>query len=119
MEGALADAEAAVNGRFAPDEPHVAHRKIRQRDPKGYRGRTWATRERLWIDRVASAWLIRRFIDPEARFVWLERIKDCPKKALGFDFDGAEFTHVDSKVTFEVLVASFGLEHDTGLARVG
>ena len=79
----------------------------------------WATREHLWIDRVASAWLIRRFIDPQARFTWLKRIKDCPKKALGFDFDGAEFTHADSKVTFEVLVASFGLEHDEGLARMG
>jgi nucleotide-binding universal stress UspA family protein len=119
IEGAVEDAEAALNARFAPDEPRAAHEKIKRRDRKDYRGRTWATRERLWIDRVASAWLIRRFIDPEARFVWLTRIKDCPKKALGFDFDGAEFTHVDSKVTFEVLIASFGLEHDAGLARIG
>jgi hypothetical protein len=119
IEGAVEDAEAALNARFAPDEPHAAHEKIKRRDRKDYRGRTWATRERLWIDRVASAWLIRRFIDPEARFIWLKRVKDCPKKALGFDFDGAEFTHVDSKVTFEVLVTSFGLEQDAGLARVG
>jgi hypothetical protein len=42
-------------------------------------------------------------------------VKDCPKRAVGFDFDGAEFTHVDCKVTFEVLVASFGLEGDPGL----
>jgi hypothetical protein len=119
MEGALDDAEGSLNARFAPDEPRAAHEKIKRRDRRDYRGRTWATREHLWIDRVASAWLIRRFIDPEARFVWLQRAKDCPKKALGFDFDGAEFTHVDSRVTFEVLVASFGLEHDAGLARVG
>lgn len=119
MEGALADAEAALNTRFAPDEPHTAHRRIRLRDRKDYRGRTWATREHLWIDRVASAWLIRRFIDPQAKFVWLKRVKDCPKRALGFDFDGAEFTHVDSKVTFEVLLSSFGLEHDLGLVRLG
>ena len=119
IEGAVEDAEAALNARFAPDEPRAAHEKIKRRERKDYRGRTWATRERLWIDRIASAWLIRRFIDPEARFVWLKRIKDCPKKAVGFDFDGAEFTHVDSKVTFEVLVASFGLEHDAALARVG
>jgi hypothetical protein len=119
MEGALADAEAALNARFAPDEPHAAHRKIRPRDLKDYRGRTWATRERLWIDRVASAWLIRRFIDPKARFLWLKRVKDCPKSAVGFDFDGAEFTHVDSKVTFEVLLSSFNLEQDAGLARLG
>ena len=119
MEGALADGEAALNGRFAPDEPHPAHRKIRPRDRKDYRGRTWATRDRLWIDRVASAWLIRRFIDPKAKFLWLKRVKDCPKSAIGFDFDGAEFTHVDSKVTFEVLLASFHLEQDTGLSRLG
>src|SRR5215467_2257782 len=119
MEGALADAEAAINARFAPDEPHAAHRKIQPRERKDYRGRTWATRERLWIDRVASAWLIRRFIDPKAKFLWLKRVKDCPKSALGFDFDGAEFTHVDSKVTFEVLLASFNLEEDPGLARLG
>lgn len=119
IEGALADAEAAVNARFAPDEPHAAHRKIRPRDRKDYRGRTWATREHLWIDRVASAWLIRRFIDPKAKFTWLKRVKDCPKSTVGFDFDGAEFTHVDSKVTFEVLLSSFNLEHDAGLARLG
>lgn len=119
LEGALADAEAALNARFAPDEPRASHHKIRRRERKEYRGRTWATRERLWVDRVASAWLIRRFIDPEAKFVWLKRTKDCPKRALGFDFDGAEFTHLDSKVTFEVLVISFGLEGDRGLARLG
>jgi hypothetical protein len=119
MEGALADAEAALNARYAPDEPHAAQRKIRSRDRKNYRGRIWATREHLWIDRVASAWLIRRFIDPRAKFLWLKRVKDCPKGAVGFDFDGAEFTHADSKVTFEVLVRSFGLEQDTGLTRLG
>ena len=119
MEGALADAESALNARFAPDEPHAAHRKIQPRDRKEYRGRTWATRERLWIDRVASAWLIRRFIDQRAKFLWLKRVKDCPKSAVGFDFDGAEFTHVDSKVTFEVLLGSFNLEQDAGLARLG
>jgi hypothetical protein len=119
MQGALADAEAALNARFAPDEPHAAHRKIRPRDRKDYRGRTWATRERLWIDRVASAWLIRRFIDSKAKFLWLKRVKDCPKSAVGFDFDGAEFTHVGSKVTFEVLLSSFNLEQDPGLTRLG
>jgi hypothetical protein len=119
MEGALADAEGVLNARFAPDEPHAAHRKLRPRDRKDYRGRTWATRERLWIDRVASAWLIRRFIDPKAKFLWLKRVKDCPKSAVGFDFDGAEFTHVGSKVTFEVLVSTFSLEQDLGLTRLG
>lgn len=110
--------ERAINARFAPDEPHPAHRRILPRDVKKYRGRIWATRAHLWIDRVASAWLIRRFIDPRAKFVWLKRIKDCPKRAVGFDFDGAEFTHVDSLVTFEVLVASFALDQDAGIPRL-
>lgn len=118
MQGALEDAESALNAHFSPDEPHAAQRRIMARNRKDYRGRTWATREHLWIDRVASAWLIRRFIDPKARFRWLKRPRDCPRGAVGFDFDGAEFTHVGSKVTFEVLVSSFGLEDDAGLARL-
>ena len=119
VQSALADTEAALNARFSPNEPRPAHRKIPRRDPRDYGGRTWATRQHVWIDRVCSAWLIRRFIDPKAKFVWLKRIQDKPKRALGFDFDGAEFSHVDSKVTFEVLVTSFGLEADVGLARMG
>ncbi len=119
IEGTLADAERAANTRFAPDEPRRVHRKLRRCERRDYRGRTWATRKRLWVDRVASAWLIQRFIDPEARFLWLKHTRDCPKGAVGFDFDGAEFTHVDSKVTFEVLLASFDLEQDAGLSRMG
>jgi hypothetical protein len=116
---ALTDAEAALNARFSPNEPRAARRRIPSLDAKNYRGRTWATRKHLWVDRVGSAWLIQRFIDRQAKFVWLKRIEDKPKRAIGFDFDGATFTHVDSKVTFEVLLASFGLEGDRALARLG
>jgi hypothetical protein len=119
LQNGLSDAEAALNARFSPNEPKAAHRKIPRLNAKNYQSRTWATREHLWIDRVCSAWLIRRFIDPKARFVWLRRPKDCPKRAIGFDFDNAPFTHVDSKVTFEVLLASFGLDADPGLTRLG
>jgi len=63
--------------------------------------------------------LIRRFIDRDARFQWLARPSDCPKRALGFDFDGAAFTHVGDRVTFETLLASFGLEADPALSRLG
>ena len=119
VERALIDAEAALNAHFSPDEPHALKGNIPRRDRARYRGRTWATRERLWIDRVASAWLIRRFIDPKAKFAWLKKIKDCPKSALGFDFDGAEFSHIGARVTFEVLAASFGLESDAAIVRLG
>ena len=70
------------------------------------------------MDRVASAWLIRRFVDPDAKFLWLAKPSDCPKKALGFDFDGAAFTHVGDRVSFETLLVSFGLEGDPALARL-
>jgi hypothetical protein len=119
MHSALAEAQAALNARFSPDEPQPAHRKIPRRQIEDFQGKTWATREHMWIDRVCSAWLIRRFIDPQAKFVWLKDIKKKPKHALGFDFNGGEFTHVDSKVTFEVLLTSFRLDHDLALARLG
>ena len=119
VETALADAEHALNARFAPDEPHGKKAAIPHRRLQDYRCRVWATRRHLWIDRVASAWLIRRFIDPRAQFRWLKKPADCPKRAVGFDFDGAEFSHVGSRVTFEVLVASFGLDRDPRLARLG
>jgi hypothetical protein len=119
VQSALADTEAALNARFSPNEPRAAHRKIPRLERKDYQGSTWATREHLWIDRVCSAWLIRHFIDPKAKFIWLKRIQDRPRRAVGFDFDGAAFTHVDSKVTFEVLLASFGLEGDPALTRLG
>jgi hypothetical protein len=119
VEAALADAEHAVNAQFAPDEPHTVQAAIPRRRVADYHRRTWATRRHLWVDRVSSAWLIRRFIDPRARFLWLADPRDCPADALGFDFDGAAFTHVGPRVSFEVLAASFGLDHDPRLARLG
>lgn len=117
-EAAWTDFVGAVDTIMSPGEPHAEQRVVRRLQRKDYQGRLWATRRHLWVDRVASAWLIRRFIDPKARFVWLESPSACPKNALGFDFDGAAFTHVGERVTFEVLVASFGLEKDVGLARL-
>lgn len=117
---AALDALAAeLNRRFSPAEPSAGRGTVPQFATADFQGRRWATRRHLWVDRVASAWLIRRFVDPEARFLWLERPQDCPADALGFDFDGAAFTHVGDRVTFEVLLASFGLEQELGLVRLG
>lgn len=118
-EAGWADFVGVIDTVLSPDEPQAAGGAIRRLECRDYQGRTWATRRHLWVDRVASAWLIRRFIDPEARFLWLEKPSDCPKKALGFDFDGAVFTHVGERVSFEVLLASFGLDQDPGLVRLG
>ena len=103
---------------FARGEPRVSRRRLRPADRSKYQGRTWGTRKDPWVDRLASAWLIRRFIDQKAKFVWLDRPSSLPANAVGYDFDGAEFTHVGNKVTFEVLIERFGLEKDPGLATV-
>jgi len=112
-------AMARLVQQLSGGEPRASRRRLRALQSTRYQRRTWATRRDPWVDRLASAWLIKRFIDREARFVWIERARDRPKKAVGFDFDGAEFTHVRDRVTFEVLLASFGLENDPALVRIG
>ena len=104
---------------YAQGEPRVSRRRLRPADRAKYAARTWATRKDPWVDRLASAWLIRRFIDSAARFVWLDRPSSLPRKAVGYDFDGAEFTHVGNRVTFEVLMEAFGLEKDAALVAIG
>lgn len=119
LDDALADAESAVAARFSTGEPHATGNKVALRARRDYQSRRWATRRRLWVDRVCSAWLIRRFIDPKATFIWLASPARLPRGAVGFDFDGAEFSHVGNLVTFQVLLASFGLERDSALAHMG
>jgi hypothetical protein len=116
---ALAALKQRYREAYAGGEPRPSQRKLRPRNSARYRRRVWTTRSNPWIDRLASAWLIKRFIDREARFAWFERPSARPKGAVGFDFDGAEFTHVKNRVTFEVLAASFGLDEDPALAAVG
>jgi hypothetical protein len=116
---ALAALKQRYAEAYAGGEPRASQRRLRARNAGRYRRRTWATRARPWVDRLASAWLIKRFIDREARFAWFARPSERPKGAVGFDFDGAEFTHVKNRVTFEVLAATFGLDDDPALAAVG
>jgi len=118
-EARLLTLEATLVSRLSPNEPHFQDGQPERLSLADFQKQTWATRQDLWVDRLASAWLIRRFIDRKARFVWLERVQDCPSDALGFDFDGARFTHVGHRVTFETLLASFGLESDLALMRIG
>lgn len=117
-EQALREFEAAAREVASPGEPSAALGDIPRLDLRDYKGRTWATRKRPWVDRLASAWLVRRRIDPRAKFIWLDSLSKCPKSALGFDFDGAVFTHVGARVTFEALLASFGI-HEPALKRLG
>jgi hypothetical protein len=117
-QDALTSLDSAVQRLYSTAEPRKAKGRIRRLDPQKYRGRAWATRKNPWVDRLASAWLIKRFVDHKARFKWIDKPKDRPKGALGFDFDGADFTHVGNRVTFEVLLSSFGLDSDPALNQL-
>jgi hypothetical protein len=112
----------AMDARFSKGEPQSQpEHGIVRLDPRKFKGKRWATRARPWVDRLACAWLIRRFIDADARFVWLADPAGStppPRGALGFDYDGARFTHVGARVSFEVLMLSFGLDTDVRLQRL-
>ena len=118
-EAALLEVEAAATEILSPGEPQGRRGPILRLDRSQYRRRVWATRKAPWVDRLACAWLIKRHIDPAASFVWLESPADLPTHAVGFDFDGAPFTHVESRVTFEVFLKSFDLDGDDALRRLG
>jgi hypothetical protein len=102
-ESALGELEA----RLTEDEPVEKNEKV---DPKAsalaaLRNRTWVTRQGVHVDRIGSAWLIRRFIDPEARFKFVSGKGYRPAEGeLRFDMFQAEFTHEGDKCTFEVLL---------------
>lgn len=81
----------------------------RRHQRKEFQGKTWATREHIHIDRLCSAWLIQRFVDPKACFVFAPESR-LPKEAILFDVFGAEFSHHGEDCTFETLMKSFGLK---------
>jgi hypothetical protein len=82
------------------------------------RGATWVTRAGVMVDRISSAWLIRRFIDPEARFKFVPSRGYRPRSGeLRFDMAGAEYTHEGGHCTFETLIERFGLR-DPALAPI-
>ena len=109
----------AVDARGAKGEPVAqAPHGIARLAVGKFQGKRWATRARPGVDRLACAWLIRRFIDAQATFIWLADPTKAPRGALGFDFDGARFTHVGRHVSFEVLATSFGLDANPKLQRL-
>ncbi|MGH7528068.1 MAG: chromate resistance protein ChrB domain-containing protein [Gemmatimonadales bacterium] len=108
-ESALAQAEKAG---AKPAEGIPAH-------PHGVRGATWVTRTGVRVDRMASAWLIRRFIDSDARFRFVpgKEYAGSPGE-LRFDMYQGEYTHEGDRCTFEVLLDRFGLD-DPALRAIG
>ncbi|HLL09557.1 MAG TPA: chromate resistance protein ChrB domain-containing protein [Rubrivivax sp.] len=118
----LLDLRQALDARFSRGEPSAtsAH-DIPLLKAGRFAGKRWATRQRPWVDRLACAWLIRRYIDREARFLWLPDPAGAtppPRGAIGFDYDGARFSHVGARVTFEVMLVSFGLDADPRMQRI-
>jgi hypothetical protein len=114
-ESALASAEAQLrqhDARRHADSPGADRGK--------YRARTWVTRKDVFVDRIASAWLIRRFIDPDARFRFVapDSYRAAPND-LRFDMFEGEFTHEGDRCTFETLLDRFGLREDPALVVIG
>ena len=86
-------------------------------DVKQYQGKTWLTRPRPEIDRVGSAWLISKFIDPKATFVFAPSAQSVPA-AIRFDMLDAEFSHHGNCCTFETLTKRFAIS-DRAVAKIG
>lgn len=78
----------------------------------------WATRKGVHVDRAATAWLIRRMIDPDAEFVFVDDPEDVPPDVTPFDMIGVELSHRGEMVTFETALADFGI-NDPVLAEIG
>ncbi|MBF0623261.1 MAG: chromate resistance protein [Magnetococcales bacterium] len=117
-ETRLFELEATLNARLSPGEPRRTLGEIERLTPDEFQECLWTTRRDLGVDRLTSAWLIRRFIDPRARFVWFSHQEGAPPEAIGFDFDGARFSHIGARITFETLLASFGLEENQSLLPI-
>jgi hypothetical protein len=91
--------------------------KLQTLDAKQYREKTWLTRPRPEIDRVGSAWLISKFIDPKAKFVFAPTVQAVPE-AIPFDMLDAEFSHHGNCCTFETLIKRFSIA-DKALTKIG
>jgi hypothetical protein len=113
-KSAVAAAEASVHKLLFPSRTQAADKTGEQ-----YLRRAWVTRRPPWADRLACAWLIRRFVDPEGSIQWLDKAQASPPGAVGFAYDGARFGNNASQVTFETMLPRFGLADNTALAKIG
>lgn len=113
-ERALADADAAVKKLLFAAQSQAALGA----EEKLF-ARTWATRKPVWADRLACAWLIRRFVDPEAKLLWLEKAESAPAGAIGFAYDGAHFAASESRVSYEEMLRRLNFAANPGLSKIG
>jgi hypothetical protein len=108
------DLEVLLHKMEGTRRVETAYPKIMLRD---YRGKTWVTRPRPEIDRVGSAWLIRKFIDPKAKFIFVRKVP-ANGRAISFDMLDAEFSHQGEDCTFETLLKSFRIQ-DKVVRKIG
>jgi hypothetical protein len=111
---ALANGDEAVRKLLFPVQSQAAFK-----DKESLARRTWVTRKPLWADRLACAWLIRRFVDPEATLAWLDKGEPPAKDAIGFGFDGAHFTNSGTRVTYEEMLSRLDLAKNAALGKIG
>jgi hypothetical protein len=100
----LEDRLSGASRRSSPAEADASGRTA------SFQGRLWITRPRPGVDRMASAWLIRRFIDRQARFAFAVDRESVPDHGVPFDMFGVEFTHQGERCTFETLCSVFAID---------
>lgn len=111
------DVAMLIERAAALPEKKGGREKTKTLSPRRFTGKTWLTRPQPAIDRVGSAWLIRRFIDPEASFIFASDPAAHPD-SIPYDMMGVEFTHHGDDCTFETLLKRFGLK-DATLRKLG
>jgi hypothetical protein len=117
-EEALAKADAEVRKLLFPTQGQAGPQSgLVTGEP--LLGRTWVTRKPLWADRLACAWLIRRFVDPEAKLTWIEKTQPLPADAVAFGFEGAHFANTATRVTYEEMLQRLDLGKNAALAKIG
>src|SRR5262249_27331501 len=117
-EGLLAGIEHRLRKEDTVPESNQAHEPATT-GLASLKGRIWVTRKGVYVDRIASAWFIRRFIDPDARFKFVPAKGYVPSSGeIRFDMFEGEFTHEGDHCTFEVLTARAGL-NDSALVAIG
>jgi hypothetical protein len=110
---ALTEAEAEVKQLL-----HSGHSPTGLASNESLLRRIWATQRPLGADRLACAWLIRRFVDPEGSVVWFEKNQACPTGAIGYAFEGANFGNSESRVTFEEMLLKLDLARNSALSKI-
>lgn len=112
LQGRMKHIKTEINNLPGAEERNESPIAITPRSVVSYRGKTWVTRKKPFIDRMASAWLIRSFVDKKAIFTFMNenKIKSLGKKLVAFDVRDGEFTHTGDMCTFEVIIKSFGLK---------